>query len=464
MEIEFDCSEIFKKLLGLVRFSTYDSFTKAIEDFQKTTHTYYKPTNSVYFPPDTVERNLLSYKYIRYVCEQQKKSRYDHEENLSCPAYFTVGSRNSQLGVVKYYMVHNHEGYQVIERTNVLSESYKIEDDELCPGDVDCTSTFLALFTDKIFDTYAELQARMDEFQRVTGSLYGKRNTKRFPESSTFASTLVYKSFAYECYHYGTHNSDSAPLRARRSAKIGCQSRITVSCYQNKLRIVRFNLKHNHDVAPEHAKAYPRNRRLTPAQLSVVEKMIQSNCDVHTIRDFIANTYKTPCTLSDIRNIKSRLRASARNELSTAAIEITTSDIGEDNEELLHNVPAVHQNDPNIADMISQLTPQLEHIQDLVLSSSSQDIMKSRMKCLGRLIGFWQEGKEAMVLVPTKRIILRGNTNTDAGKTVQQREQHTSPSYFSHVKEPHNVCLGNYDLHDHDDFYQHVTRQENFIS
>lgn len=153
---------------------------------------------------------------------------FSHEENLSCPAYFTVGSRNSQLGVVKYYMVHNHEGYQVIERTNALSESYRIEDgieeyfsnqlflDGLCPGDVDCTPTFLALFKDKVFDTYAELQARMDEFQRVTGSLYGKRNTKRFPEGSTFASTLVYKSFAYECYHYGTHNSDSTPLRARR--------------------------------------------------------------------------------------------------------------------------------------------------------------------------------------------------------------------------------------------------------
>ncbi|KAM3172035.1 hypothetical protein ACTXT7_015366 [Hymenolepis weldensis] len=230
-----------------------------------------------------------------YVNSKRNRDMSSHEENPSCPAYFTVGSRNSQLGVVKYYMVHNHEGYQVIERTNALSESYRIEDDELCPGDVDCTPTFLALFKDKVFDTYAELQAKMDEFQRITGSLYGKRNTKRFPESSAFASTLVYKSFAYECYHYGTHNSDCTPLRARRSAKIGCRSRITVSCYQNKLRIVRFNLKHNHDVAPEHAKTYPRNRRLTPTQLSVVEKMIRSNCDVHTIRDFIAK-YKMSLT------------------------------------------------------------------------------------------------------------------------------------------------------------------------
>ncbi|VDO01073.1 unnamed protein product [Rodentolepis nana] len=291
MEIALDCSEIFKNLLGSTRFSTYDSFIKSIEDFQKATHTYYKSTSSTYFPPDTVERSLISFKYIRYVCEQQKKSGYDFEGNSGCPAYFTVGSRNSKLSVVKYYMVHNHEGYQETDPSNVLPESYTVEDDEPCPGDVDCTPTFLALFKDSLFDTYAKLQARMDEFQQLTGSLYRKRNTKRFPESSTFASTLVYKSFAYECYHYGTHTSDSVPLRARRSAKIGCRSRITISCFQNKLRVVQFNLKHNHDVDPEHAKTYPRNRRLTPVQLSVVEKMIRSSCDVHTIRDFIARKW-----------------------------------------------------------------------------------------------------------------------------------------------------------------------------
>lgn len=67
-----------------------------------------------------------------------------------------------------------------------------------------------------MFDSFAELQAKMDEFQRITGSLYGKRNTKRFPAESPYATTLVYKSFAYECYHYGTHNCDASIQRVRR--------------------------------------------------------------------------------------------------------------------------------------------------------------------------------------------------------------------------------------------------------
>lgn len=83
-------------------------------------------------------------------------------------------------------------------------------------GSVDCTAVFESIFSNKEFDTYEELQRKMDEFQRITGSLYGRRNTKRFPAESPQATTLVYKSFAYECYHYGTHNSESTMQRVRR--------------------------------------------------------------------------------------------------------------------------------------------------------------------------------------------------------------------------------------------------------
>lgn len=82
--------------------------------------------------------------------------------------------------------------------------------------------------------------------------------------------------------------------RLPRSAKIGCRSRIHVSCYRNKLKIVRFDVKHNHDVAPEHAKAYPRNRRLTQSQLAIVGSMLQTNQDSHAIKDFIESKYNPP--------------------------------------------------------------------------------------------------------------------------------------------------------------------------
>ncbi|VDO01071.1 unnamed protein product [Rodentolepis nana] len=151
--------------------------------------------------------------------------------------------------------------------------------------------------------------------------------------------------------------------------------------------------------------------------------------------------------------------------MPTTTTEVPTAYFVEDNEELLHNIPAMHQNDPNMADMMSQLAPQLEHIQDLVLSSPSQSIMESRINCLSRLIGFWQEGKEAMVLVPAKRVILKGNTEIDADKAIRHQEECTSTSYVPHLKESRDgVCLGSYGVHHQDDFYQHATKQENCIS
>nr|CDS22530.1 Transcription factor FAR1 [Echinococcus granulosus] len=419
MEVQFDCSEDFIKYLGSTRFSTYDAFNSNLEAFQKASHTYFKPTSSTYFPLETIERQLLFYKYIRFACEMHRKSVAKNGfgyGGIGCPAYFTVGSRNSQLGVVKYYMVHNHEGYPEVEAADMIPEQCITEENDVSAG-VDCTAIFLDIFKDKMFNSFTELQTKMDEFQRITGSLYGKRNTKRFPAESPYAHTLVYKSFAYECYHYGTHNCDASIQRVRRSAKIGCRSRIHVSCYRNKLKIVRFDVKHNHDVAPEHAKAYPRNRRLTQPQLAIVGSMFQANQDSHAIKDFIESklkprfesrfldTFHTPCTMSDVRNIKAKLKASAQASAAAVVGAVEDEEVEEDEEDVLPNLPPLPQ-DTSLDDMITQLTPQLEHIQDLVISSPSREVLESRVNCLNRLIEVWQDGKEAIVLVPQRRVLV----------------------------------------------------------
>ncbi|KAH9286213.1 hypothetical protein ECG_00313 [Echinococcus granulosus] len=295
-------------------------------------------------------------------------------------------------------MVHNHEGYPEVEAADMIPEQCITEENDVSAG-VDCTAIFLDIFKDKMFNSFTELQTKMDEFQRITGSLYGKRNTKRFPAESPYAHTLVYKSFAYECYHYGTHNCDASIQRVRRSAKIGCRSRIHVSCYRNKLKIVRFDVKHNHDVAPEHAKAYPRNRRLTQPQLAIVGSMFQANQDSHAIKDFIENT--------------------------------------------------------SLDDMITQLTPQLEHIQDLVISSPSREVLESRVNCLNRLIEVWQDGKEAIVLVPQRRVLV--STERREGELVQHAFVEGSQVRSTQLQPAKSSPDG------HDDIHYHHTSSENFL-
>lgn len=109
--------------------------------------------------------------------------------------------------------------------------------------------------------------------------------------------------------------------------------------------------------------------------------------------------------MSDVRNIKAKLKASAQ-AAAAAAVEAIEGEEEEENEEdVLPNLPSLHQ-DTSLDDMITQLTPQLEHIQDLVISSPSREVFESRVNCLNRLIEVWQEGKEAVVLVPQRRVLM----------------------------------------------------------
>lgn len=175
----------------------------------------------------------------------------------------------------------------------------------------------------------------------------------------------------------------------------------------------------------------------------------------------------------DIRNIRMRLSLGGRNEplLHHSAVPLeggsASSELGDNgSDDLFPSIPphSEGEGDPNVEPLVNQLAPQLEHIQDLVLSSPSEEIMESRMKCLSRLIEFWEEGKDAMVLVPAKRVILRGSTNSAARNTVLHSSHNTSSaaattSYVPHLKEPRNggnVYISN-DLdnegHSQHDFY-----------
>ncbi|VDN33965.1 unnamed protein product, partial [Dibothriocephalus latus] len=103
--------------------------------------------------------------------------------------------------------------------------------------------------------------------------------------------------------------------RNRRSAKIGCRSKIYVSCSRNMLKIVRYDVRHNHGVTPDEAKLYPRNRRLTQSQLAVVEDLLETTQENNVVKEFIETNFDTSVTMSDVRNIKSKIKVS-REQIS----------------------------------------------------------------------------------------------------------------------------------------------------
>lgn len=80
----------------------------------------------------------------------------------------------------------------------------------------DCTEDFLRIFPSMSFSSFAELQAKMDEFQLVTGNRYVKTNTRRLPPGSPAADTLTYSHLVYICYRYGTQVSEAKQRKLQR--------------------------------------------------------------------------------------------------------------------------------------------------------------------------------------------------------------------------------------------------------
>nr|VZI31006.1 unnamed protein product [Spirometra erinaceieuropaei] len=236
---------------------------------------------------------------------------------------------------------------------------------------VDCSSDFQRIFQSLSFASFSELQTKIEEFQRVTGSLYARRNTKRFPVGSAESKSLVYRSFAYECYHYGSHKSGSMMQRNRRSAKIGCRSKIYVSCSRNMLKIVRYDVRHNHGVTPDEARLYPRNRRLTQSQLAVVEDLLETTQENNVVKEFIETNFDTSVTMSDVRNLRTKIKVSR--------------------EQISHEF------------MISKLHPRLDELQCLTTSGNRSQFLR-RLHCLTNLIEFWRNGVDV-------DIVPRSNSN-----------------------------------------------------
>ncbi|VDL85182.1 unnamed protein product [Schistocephalus solidus] len=55
------------------------------------------------------------------------------------------------------------------------------------------------------------------------------------------------------------------------------------------LKIVRYDVRHNHGVTPDEARLYPRNRRLTQSQLAVVEDLLETTQENNVVKEFIEN-------------------------------------------------------------------------------------------------------------------------------------------------------------------------------
>ncbi|VDK31485.1 unnamed protein product [Taenia asiatica] len=259
-----DCSLLFASVFSGTCFRNQNQFNEALRSFEVETGTQYLKTSRQPHREGTVEKTLFEFKHAQFACAKygagiRRGSR--KQSPTGCTAKFTVSSTGGSLRVLKFDMLHNHPPEAVTESFKsslVADDTFSGEtlnavtagvDDE--PVVADLTKEFLQTFGNRSFDSFQDLLGHMNSFMKATGSNYVMRNTVRFSKDYPNADKLVYRSVAFECYHFGTYTSYATIRRKQRTVKIGCRSKIYFCCKGDRLQVGSYQIKHNHEVSPK---------------------------------------------------------------------------------------------------------------------------------------------------------------------------------------------------------------------
>uniref|UniRef100_UPI00398F3D16 uncharacterized protein n=1 Tax=Pristiophorus japonicus TaxID=55135 RepID=UPI00398F3D16 len=182
----------------------------------------------------------------------------------------------------------------------------------------DTTQQFKDIFTTMEFDSYEEFALKLEEFQQATGSLFNRASShtvafenkrRKKPIAARFQFTLVKLC----CVHYGQPRTKSTGLRPiQRHLPVGCEATFTLAYSGKRLKLfVRsHHLVHTHHVLrKESLPHYSRRRRLSPEELEHVAGLPKRQFKNKQLKEYIEQRFNKMATLSDIRNIKTRLKA-----------------------------------------------------------------------------------------------------------------------------------------------------------
>ncbi|VDD83763.1 unnamed protein product [Mesocestoides corti] len=187
----------------------------------------------------------------------------------------------------------------------------------------DYTPQFMQTFPSLVFSSLSELEEKMEEFQSKTGCMYAKRHTCPWPKDDLEHQDVVYKKFAYECFHYG-YCKDGKVVKSSRT---GCKSVVFVSCRNNLLHIARFDMRHNHPISGSSGNVYRRNRRLNPQQQAAVKELLKEEQQEFALKEYIQNSFQVYLTTADIRNLKRKLQP---KKTSRSVMGLTLKNLGDE--------------------------------------------------------------------------------------------------------------------------------------
>ncbi|XP_067870466.1 uncharacterized protein [Heterodontus francisci] len=198
------------------------------------------------------------------------------------------------------------------------------------------------------------------------------RRRNRIPSRFRYASVRLC------CVHYGQPRIRSTGVRPnQRYLALGCEAFISVKfdTIKIKLCVSSYHLVHTgHVLDPECLRFYARRRQLNQDERQKVEELVKLQAGNKQLKDYIERSFNKTVTLSDIRNVKSRLKRGG--DKVDALCETVTEELPRT---LSYN------------EKCHLLSDQFYQLQQAVLHSGTASFMR-RLDWLQRQTLCWQQG------------------------------------------------------------------------
>nr|CDS32211.1 Transcription factor FAR1 [Hymenolepis microstoma] len=174
-----------------------------------------------------------------------------------CFSYMVVEFRDDCLEIVECSSDHTHSNQSVpwTPPFVILTGGNYVEPDP------EFSDAFKKLFESATFTSFEMLQKHLEEFQETTGACYIRRHTTKLPDSHIHATTCVYRRLTLECKRSGTFKSRSERGVCGKSKMINCPAKINFVYENGVLKILNYNLSHNHLLVPSPGPKKPRSHK-----------------------------------------------------------------------------------------------------------------------------------------------------------------------------------------------------------
>ncbi|CAH8485260.1 unnamed protein product, partial [Dicrocoelium dendriticum] len=118
-----------------------------------------------------------------------------------------------------------------------------------------------------------------------------------------------YDRIVYKCLRCKRRKTRSKGIRRVYSRDTDCSALVNVALDGRKLKVLTFQLSHNHPCNRFLFERHPLNRRLTEEECNQAADLFRYNTPTCDIKQYIENAFGKHVTRDDVRNVSRRLRS-----------------------------------------------------------------------------------------------------------------------------------------------------------